>query len=180
MSPSVQLESSSGFSLIEAVISVGVLTVGAVGMAALFVAGMKTIASSPAELTATQKAQEAIEDVFSARDSRKVPWAQLKNTSHGGIFLTGDQPLKTSGPDGVVNTADDGPVEQVVLPGPDQTIGTADDRVETLALFTRKIEIAEAPPDDTDDLRSVTVTITYPVGSATRTYTLTTYISAYS
>lgn len=173
-----QIDSSSGFSLIEAMIGTGILVVGALGMASIFVQGMKMVVSSPAEVTAAQKAQEAIEDVFSARDSRVATWAELHNVSQGGIFLSGDQSMTTPGADGIVNTADDGPVEQVVMPGPDQAIGTEDDRVETLSQFKRRIEVSDI--DGRDDLRVVTVTITYPVGTTTRTYALTTYISAYS
>src|SRR6202011_4699378 len=105
-------------------------------------------------------ATEAIESVFSARDSHMVTWAQLRNVSDGGIFLNGPQPLKVAGPDGVVNTADDGRVEAIVLPGPDQQLGTADDVTQTLDGFTREIQIV----DLSADLRSVTVTITYRTG----------------
>jgi hypothetical protein len=174
----MQPDSQSGFSLIEAVIGVGVLTVGAIGMASLFIYGMQMVASSPNELTATQKAQEAIEGVFSARDSRKITWAQLRNASDGGVFLDGERMMKTAGEDGVVNTPDDGPIESVVLPGRDQTIGTADDRTETLSHMKRQIRIEDVP--GSPDLRIVTVTITYSIGTTQRTRTLTTYISAYA
>ena len=172
------ISGDGGFSLVEAMIGTGILMVGAVGMASLFVQGMQTMVSSPAEVTASQKAQEAIEDVFSARDSRIVTWAQLRNAADGGIFLNGDQPMKTAGEDGIVNTADDDEIEDVILPGPDQEIGTEDDRVETLSQYKRRIEIADI--EGRDDLRILTVTITYPVGTVTRTRAITTYISAYS
>jgi hypothetical protein len=178
MTIATRLDASSGFSLIEALIGLGILTVGAVGMASLFIYGAQSVVSSPSELTATQKAQEAVEDVFSARDSRRITWSQLRNAGEGGIFLDGDQPLTTAGADGIVNTADDGDVERVVLPGPDQILDTGDDRVETLSQFKRRIAITDV--DGRTDLRLVTVTITYPAGTATRTHTLTTYISAYS
>ena len=60
----------------------------------------------------TQKAAQAIEAVFGARDSHKVTWAQIRNVngasgSDGGIFLDGPQPLPQAGPDGLVNTGDD-------------------------------------------------------------------------
>ncbi len=65
---------------------------------------MAKTASSPGEVLATQKAAEAIESVFSARDSHTITWAQLQNTNMGGIFKVGPQPLTTDGPDGVIGT----------------------------------------------------------------------------
>jgi hypothetical protein len=166
----------SGFSLVETVFAIGILCVGALGMAGIFTAGMQRTISSPGELIATQKAAEAVESVFSARDSHTLAWGQLRNVSHGGIFLDGPQPIKTPGSDGVVNTADDGAVESVVLPGPDQQLGTLDDVTKTLDGFTRQIAIA----DLSDDLRSITVTVTYLAGPQTRSYSITAYISTWA
>ena len=172
------LYSERGVSLIETMIAILVLTIGAVGMAGTFLHGMSVAGSSPAELTATQKAAEAIESVFSARDSHRIAWAQLRNVSRGGVFLDAAQPVKTGGADGIINTGDSGEaIEAVVLPGPDQDMETdGDNRTETLAAFTRRITIADISPV----LRSITVTVTYKAGAATQTYTLTTYISAFA
>ena len=171
------MKSESGFSLLETVFAVGVLSVGALGMAGMFTQGMQRTISSPNELIATQKAAEAVESVFSARDSHSITWAQLRNENHGGIFLNGPQPIKTPGADGVVNTHDDGPnLESFDLPGPDQQLGTADDVTKVLDGFTREIVIA----DLSDDLRSITVTVTYNSGPQTRSYTITAYISTWA
>lgn len=171
-----QADSQSGFSLLETVFSLGILTVGALGLVAVFLQGMQSATSSPGDLTATQKASEAMESVFSARDSHTLTWAQLRNVSDGGIFLKGAQPLKEPGADGIVNTSDDGQIERVEMPGPDQLLGTADDEVETLSDFMREIQMV----DLSRDLRSVTVIVTYQVGAATRTYTLIAYISTFA
>ena len=175
-----QLHSESGVSLIEAMIAMLVLTVGAIGMAAMFLKGMQAAGNSPTELVATQKAAEAIESVFSARDSRTIAWDKLRNVNQG-IFTKDPQPMLVAGDDGILGTGDDGKegqqtgvLETVVLPGPDQLIGTADDREETLQGFTREIRIS----DVRDDLRLITVIISYPAGGSTRSYTLTSYISA--
>lgn len=161
--------------LIEALIAMVVLLVGALGVAAVFLQGARLVVSAPNELIATQKAAEAVESVYGARDSHTVQWAQLRNTTHGGVFLTGAQPMKVAGADGIVNTADDGAIESVLLPGDDQLLGTADDKTESLTTFTREIRIDDVSPD----LRSITVIITYLVGGATERYTLSAYISAY-
>jgi type II secretory pathway pseudopilin PulG len=168
-----QHHSQAGFSLVETVVSIGVLVTGVLGLAGVLAAGLQKMNSSPDEVLAIQKASEAIESVFSARDSRVVGWAQLRNVSDGGIFLNGPQSLKVDGEDGILNTADDGAAEQIVLPGPDQVLNTADDVTRGLAGFKREISIAALSAD----LRSVTVTITYVVGASTRSYVLTAYIS---
>jgi hypothetical protein len=170
------LRSESGFTLLESLFSLGILTVGALGMIGVFLQGMTAVSSSPGDLTATQKAAGAIESVFSARDAHTLTWAQLRNSAYGGIFLNGPRPLKTAGPDGIVNTSDDGEIEQVVLPGRDQVLGTRDDKTQTLSEYTREVRIQ----DLTDSLRSVTVIITYKIGVATREYTLTAYISQFA
>ena len=166
----------SGFSLIETVFAVGLLSVSALGMAGVFTQGMQRTISSPGELVATQKAAEAVESVFSARDSHNITWSQLRNESFGGIFLNGPQAIRMPGPDGVVNTHDDRAVESVDLPGPDQRLGTSDDVTKTLDGFTREIKIT----DLSDDLRSITVTVTYKAGPQTRTYSITAYISTWA
>jgi prepilin-type N-terminal cleavage/methylation domain-containing protein len=170
-----------GFSLIETMIAVGILAVGLLGAAALLASGMQKIASSPRDLIATQKATEAIESVFSARDTHTLTWARIRNVrgasgADGGIFLDGPQDLRAPGPDGLIDTADDGAIETVVYPGPDQLFGTADDVTTTLAGFTREIQIRDIEAN----LRSITVIITYRDGAATRTYTLTAYISSFA
>lgn len=170
-----------GFTLVETIVAVGVLAFGLLAAGALLATGMQKIASSPSDLIATQKATEAIESVFSARDTHTLTWAQIRNVngasgSDGGIFLDGPQALKTPGADGLIDTADDGAVETVTYPGPDQQFGTADDLAVTLNGYTREIQIRDVEAN----LRSITVTITYQVGTAQRTYTLTAYISSFA
>jgi Tfp pilus assembly protein PilV len=153
-----------------------ILSVGALGMAGLFAQGMQKTMSSPNELVATQKAAEAIESVFSARDSHSITWDQLRNQAYGGIFKNGPQPMTVAGPDGVVDTNDDGAVESVDLPGPDQQLGTSDDVTKALTGFTREIAIT----DLSVDLRSITVTIAYTINGQSKSYALTALISTFA
>jgi hypothetical protein len=173
--------SQAGTTLIEVVLAMGVLAVGALGAAGVFTSGMQKATSSPGDLTATQKAAEAIESVFAARDSHKLTWAQIRNVhgesgSDGGVFEDGRKQLRDAGPDGLVNTIDDGAIEEVRYPGPDRFMRTADDVFADLGTFWREIAITRV----TDDLRVITVTITYQAGPQSRTHTLTTYISNHS
>jgi prepilin-type N-terminal cleavage/methylation domain-containing protein len=188
--------SQDGFSLVETMIALGVLTVGVLGAAGVLTTGMQKLSTSPGDVVVMQKATEAIEAVFSARDSHRLTWAQLQNVygatgSDGGIFTDGPQPLTLAGPDGLVGTTDDlTTIESVVLPGHDQILGTADDITQVLTQYTRTITIRNVLNDPVGcsagpsaapcQLRSVTVTITYQNGTRTNSYTLTTFISAYS
>jgi hypothetical protein len=180
----MRISSAKGFSLVETMIALGVLTTGVLGAAAVLASGMQNLSSSPFDVVTTQKAAEAMEAVFSARQSGKLTWTQIKNVqgatgADGGVFLDGPQPLKTPGPDGLVNTADDGAVETIILPGKDQILGTSDDQTITLSSFTREIKIRDVSTEN-GQLRSIIVTVKYQNGPTTRTYTLTTYISSYS
>lgn len=172
----MSFRSEAGTSLVETIVAVGILTVGALGMAGVLTHGMQAMTGSPGDLVATQKASEAIESVFSARDSHIVTWAQIRNVNQGGIFLVGAKPLKLAGHDGLINTADDGVIETVTYPGVDGLPGGGDDVVETLDRYSREIKIL----DLSVDLRSITVIVTYQSGAGTRSYSLTTYISNYA
>ena len=176
----MKLSSAKGFSLAETVIAVGVLTTGVLGAAAVLAAGMQNLSSSPGDVVVTQKAAQAVEAVFSARDSHKLTWDQIRNdnATPPGIFLHGPQPLKLAGPDGLVNTADDTTVETVTFPGKDQMLGTSDDWTYPLNTYTREIQITDVSGET--DLRKIVVIVQYQNGKTTRTYTLTTFISSYS
>jgi type II secretory pathway pseudopilin PulG len=174
------MSSSKGFSLLETVIAIGVLTTGVLGTAGVLVTGMRNLSSSPADVIITQKAVQAIESVFSARDSGKLTWTQIKNVSNGGVFKDNLQDMTLTGADGLVNTADDPTaIETTSLPGPDQTAGTGDDTSITLTAYKRQIEITDVAGEN-GELRKIVVTVTYDSGRIQRTYTLTTFISAYS
>jgi hypothetical protein len=158
-----------------------VLTVGLLGLAQSFYVGMRHMSTSSANLIAREKAREAVESVHTARDTRTITWDQIRNVPDGGVFLAGAQPLQNAGDDGLVNTADDpaAGIESVRDPGPDGLFSSADDVLTPLAGFTRRIQIIELSPVD-PDLRELRVTITYQVGAQSGSYTLRTYVSAFS
>ena len=171
-----------GFSLIESLVALGVLAFGLLSIAAAFSQGLNTLSGSNLDVLAREKAAEAIESVFTARDTRTITWAQIKNVqgasgSDGGIFYDGQHPLTRPGNDGLLNTEDDSDeIESLILPGNDGQLGTDDDVLQPLTQFSREIEIREL----STTLRQLRVIIRYTVGSAEREYTLITYISSYA
>jgi type II secretory pathway pseudopilin PulG len=172
----------AGFSLVETLIAMGILATGLLSLAGVFSLGMLHLAGSSANLIAREKAREAVESVHTARDTKTIKWDQIRNAP-AGVFLTLAQPLRKAGVDGLVNTADDAnePIEEQLGPGHDNQLGTADDVHSPLTLYSREIIIEEAPgPNGEDTLRKLQVKVTYPVGKALRTYTLTTFISSIS
>jgi prepilin-type N-terminal cleavage/methylation domain-containing protein len=171
-----RLRSAHGFSLIETMIAMGILAVGLLGLIGAFAVGSLHMAGSTPGLIAREKAREAVESVHSARDTRVITWDQIRNVADAGVFLNNPQPLTTPGDDGLVNTSDDGPVERLRNAGIDGTLNTADDQVMPLTNFTREIQIQ----DISTNLRLIRVIVSYRVNDAWRTYTLTTYVSAFS
>jgi prepilin-type N-terminal cleavage/methylation domain-containing protein len=177
---------ADGFSLIEVMIATLVLTIGLLALVGVMAVGLQTAASSSANLIAREKAREAVESVHTARDTGELAWNRVNNVANGGSFLDGAQDMRMPGPDGLVNTADDGAIETLREPGGDGILNNADDILKPLepTLFQREISIAPLTLDGSTtvnlNLRQVTVIVSYRVRAAWRTYTLTTYVSSYS
>jgi hypothetical protein len=176
-----------GFSLMEAMIAVLVLSFGVLSLAAVFAQGLLFSQASQFDYIAQKKSEEAVESIFNARNTQATSWTQIQNVSTGGIFLDGAQPLLAPGlANGLVGTAGDDaahPDSVIVGPGPDGILGTADDVVIPLSNMQRTIQIApvfDAAGNIEPNVRTITVTMTYTVGRLNRTYTLVSYISAFS
>ncbi len=155
-----------GFTLVEVLAAMVILTVGLLPLAALFAVAVQRMAASTPMMVAREKAREAIESVHAARDTGEASWATIRNVANGGVFLDGATPIKEPGNDGLVNTADD---------GSDQM---------SAELFTREIDINTLTFDGTGtvnpNLREIRVIVRYKVYNAWQVYTLTTYISSFS
>jgi len=155
-----------GFSLVEVLTAMVILTVGLLPLVGLFSTSVQRMTASTPMLVAREKAREAIESVHAARDTGEASWPTIRNVSDGGVFLNGARPIKLPGNDGLVNTADDG-VDEI-----------------SSAEFTREIVISplalDTGPGMNPNLREVRVIVRYKVYGSWRTYTMTTYVSAYS
>lgn len=179
-----RVRSSEGFSLVEVVVSTGVLAAGLLTLAGYMSYGLRYMAGTSFAVVAREKAREAVESVHTARDTGLLSWGMIRNESDGGVFIDGPTDLTLPGDDGLVNTDDDGAIEYLRTPGLDGILGNADDVLAPLDNFTREIVISDLMRDGTTDvnpsLRQITVTITYTVQGLARTYAITTYVSAFS
>jgi len=187
----------AGFSLIEVMIAIAVMSIGLLAVVGSIAAAVATTQSAQEDLIARQKALEALESIYTARNSQQIAFASLNNTASGGIFVGGAQPLLCAGPDGLVGTTDDvacitsggttcpnGGVECWVLPGPDGVLGTGDDITMSLANFTRTVAFGQvllANGNPNDNMIAVTVTVSYTKdGLPPRSYSVNGLISRYN
>ncbi len=185
-----------GFSLIEVMIAIVVMSIGLLAVIASFATAVAATQSAEEDLIARQKAFEAMESIYTARNSQQIPFASVANVASGGIFLGGALPLRCAGPDGLVGTADDvncltragancpnGGAECMVLPGPDGVLGTADDTTMSLANFTRTIAINPvllASGATNLNMMAITITVAYSKpGLPARSFTANGLISSY-
>jgi len=171
-----------GFTLIEMMVAMAVLSFGVLSLVSIFTQGLRASYQTQIQYIAQQKAQEAMESIFTARDTRLVTSAQINNVSNGGIFKDNAQPLYAPGPDGLFGTADDdstNPDAIVIAPGPDGIFGTADDvSINLNPWMTRTVVIA--PVANTPNLKSVTVTVNWTFQGQTSQYQLVSFISNFS
>jgi type II secretory pathway pseudopilin PulG len=176
----------AGFTILEALIAIAILSFGILSLAAVYAQGIQVANMTQLDYIAEKKAEEAVETIFAARDSKILAWPNVRNVTgsggaNDGVFLVGPQPLLAAGPDGLYGTADDdtaNPDVVILGPGPDKILGTADDVTMSLKNMTRTIVIADVPAES--GLRQITITMTYTAGRMTRNYTLVSYISQFS
>src|ERR1700704_2584222 len=96
-----------GFTLIETMIAITIMTIGIVSVLAAFGTAVAATQYSQENLIARQKALEAMESIYTARNTQQITFSQIANIAAGGIFTDGPTQLLSAGPDGLVNTADD-------------------------------------------------------------------------
>ncbi|MFZ0294744.1 MAG: prepilin-type N-terminal cleavage/methylation domain-containing protein [Candidatus Sulfotelmatobacter sp.] len=191
--------SEGGFTLIEVMIAIFVMTIGLLAVMASFATALTATASSQEDLIARHKALDAMESIYTARNSQQLPFSSINNIANGGVFKSGAQQLLCAGPDGLVGTADDvactapdtgaacpGGVECLVLPGPDGILGTADDVTQGLGNFRRTItfnpvlQTINGVVSTNQNLIAVTISVSYQKpGWPARTYTVNGLISSY-
>jgi prepilin-type N-terminal cleavage/methylation domain-containing protein len=193
-----QSTASRGFSLIEVMISMVILTAGLMALLAVLGITMAANQTSQQDLIARQVASEVMESIYNARNTSQIGFSAIANTTAvpPGIFEPNALPLLCAGPDGILDTADDttcvtasgapcpnAGVECLTEPGPDGILGTADDVIISLNNYTRTVAITPVLESGTTvpTLQQITVTIAYTVPNSghTKTYVLSEYISQY-
>jgi len=186
--PSTQSD-ERGFTLLEVLIALAVLVVGLMSLAYGIGIGLAVVQMSTMDTIAREKAREAMEDVFTARDTSTIQFAQICNIPATGgnpnncLFVNGYTPMNTTDSQGLVNTtaATNLSLEQYTTPGSDGVLGTADDVTYNLTGFQRSIQVTSVSSSDGYTvLAQVTVTILYnPLPWLSRTVTMVTVMSPY-
>jgi prepilin-type N-terminal cleavage/methylation domain-containing protein len=183
-----------GFSLLEVMISMVVLTVGLVSLLGVFGLAMASTQTSQQDMIAKQLANEALESIVTARNTSQLGWDDIQNVgatnctsgASCGIFLVGMKPIYNSGADGIFGTSDDATagVQTLEVPGADGIYGSTDDVKIPLSSYQRKILISpvyDASNNLVVSLRGVNVTVQYATTQARlpKTYVLSSFISQY-
>jgi prepilin-type N-terminal cleavage/methylation domain-containing protein len=178
---SVSARSESGFSLLEMVVAITLLTFGLLGAASAI--GYAMVASNHGRSITNTKllAVSILEQMETLRNSDHLTFGQIANVGQvndGGAakpfpgFQPGFQQVSTNpGPDGIYGTADD-----LVDAGPDGTYGTADDFVNAnfaVVGVTRQIQITSL----SSTLKKVEVSVKYPVNGRLQQLTAISYLN---
>lgn len=193
--------SQGGFTIIETMIAMAIMGIGIMTLIAAFAAAVTSTQNAQENLIARQKTLEAIESVYTARNTQQISFSQIANTTSGGIFLPGFNQLLCTGTNGLYGTAGfngltgDQPCaaaapcpagpQCLVLPGPDGILGTPDDTAMSLANFSRQIQIGTVLEADgvtiNPNLKQITVTVNYYAAGATvaHSYVVTALISSF-
>jgi len=167
-------QAESGFSLLEVMISMVILTVGLVSLLGVFGLAMASTQTSQQDMIAKQLANEAYESIVTARNTSQISWDAIQNNS-GTQYCT-----STPSPCGIfVGIATSPQFQPIYNAGADGIFGTADDS-------NAGEETLEEPGPDVNNnlitsLRSVTITMQYSTSTTRlpKTYILNSFISQY-
>jgi hypothetical protein len=170
-------------------VALAILVVGLLSVAYGIGLGLEGVQMSTMDTIAREKAREAMEDVFTARDTSTINFTQICNIPTSGsnpyncLFVNGYTPMYVTDSLGLVNTtaAAQGSIETYTTPGPDGILGTADDVTYNLSGFQRSIQVTTiSSSDNYTQLAQVTITIIYnPLPWLSRTLKMTTVMSPY-
>ena len=178
----------AGFTLVEVLIAGAIMTIGLLAVLGMFTTALASTQSSQLDQLAHARATQALESVYTARQTAQLGWDSINNTGTlTGIFTSGMSTLTDPGPDGLDGTSDDVPTALIILPGPDGILGgthSADDQTISLANFKRQIAITPAIDPNTGaqipTLKQVVVTIQYPTSTGiVRSYQVQALISQF-
>jgi prepilin-type N-terminal cleavage/methylation domain-containing protein len=195
----VRKEAERGFSLLEVVISMAILTVGLVSLLGVFGLAMASTQTSQQDMIAKQLANEAMESIVTARNTSQLGWDDIQNSgstncpnsgvSPCGLFMNGANPIyqtvTTGTGAGIVGATNHAAgVQTLTEPGPDGIYGTADDVLIPLTGYQRTILISPVVDPNgnvVSSLRGINISVQYSITQARlpKTYVLSSFISQY-
>src|SRR5579863_7359263 len=82
-----------GFTIIETMIAIAIMGIGIVTLIAAFATAVGATNNAQENLIARQKTLEAMESVYTARNTQQIAFAQISNIASGGIFTNGPTQL---------------------------------------------------------------------------------------
>jgi prepilin-type N-terminal cleavage/methylation domain-containing protein len=179
-----------GFTLLEVLVAMAVMVAGLLSLAYGIGLGLEGVQMSTMDTIAREKAREAMEDVFTARDTATISFSQICNIPASGynpnncLFVNGLTPMYTADSNGLVNTtaAANNAIETFLVPGASGVLGGTDQPAAlSLTGFQRQIQVTSlSSSDGYTQLAQVTVTIFYrPLPWQSRYVTLVTVMSPY-
>lgn len=158
-------KNQSGFSLVEAVIAIFIVTIGLIGTAAAITYSLQFTTLSRNVSNAKLLIVASVEEIESLRNSRRLDFKQIENagsvdnTNTANVFNGFSVGFKdvsiNPGPDGVNGTDDD-----FRSAGADQTYGTGDDFDDSSWIregYRRKITITNL----SDTLKKIEIKVQY-------------------
>ena len=109
--------------MLETLIAIVVLMIGLLAVLATFALAIGNTTTVQYDSVARQKAAEAMESIFTARQTSQLSFDRIQNVGAGtGIFTVGFTPMTDPGPDGLDGTGDDVPAAPIRLPGASGTV----------------------------------------------------------
>ena len=74
----------SGFTILEAMIAIVIMSLGILSLAAVYAQGIQVANMTQLDYIAEKKAEEAVETIFAARDSKLLLWTNIRNATGSG------------------------------------------------------------------------------------------------
>lgn len=165
-------KSADGFTLVEVVVAILILTIGLMGTAAAITYALQFSTLSKNLTNAKFVIVSTVEEIESLRNTRRLDYKQIENAGYVDNlnsknffrgFSTGFKQISIEpGPDGVNGTDDD----LSTAAGPDGKWGTEDDILDASLVrggYSRQITITNLP--GTTTLKKVEVKVHYPASN---------------
>lgn len=188
-----KIESQNGFSYIDVMIAIVIMTVGVLALASALTANLIRSYETDKRIIAKQMALSSIESIMSARNIQRSGtiegWKSIGNVGHNivdgtprGVFIKGWTPIREDlGWDGIAGTIDDA----CPATGPCNVAGRPINKSNVLKGFERKIVItdvqdAESPtPPNPITRRRIDVEIKYYINGLSRDEKVSTLVTNY-